>query len=502
MKFLLFLLMICSVPLFLKAQQVNTLYFMEDIPIRHFLNPSFQPTTDYYLSLPVFGFSQFSVGNNSLSVKDGIYNVHGRTITFLDSLGNIPRFYNVLKNNTLIQSYFQTNLLSFGFRHKTAYWTFSLTEKIDGKINLPKEIFQVSLFGTPNPQNNSFDFTKLKGDLSVYTEAAFGYSKQLNKKWVIGGKVKLLLGTANLSNTNHQILLEAGVEKWTLNGNGTANYSGAFQLNNLNNNQTFSYSMPTNVSGWLQPSGIGAGIDAGFEYVLNKRIKLSGAIIDLGFIHWSRNVQNNQYSVDYTFNGIKSFDNNTTINSFQDAYNHLIKDNILVDSIANDFKSSSSSKFTANSYTTATTARINLGFEYSLLQDKLSLGILSYSQIFKSILIEELTCSFNARPYEWFNASLSYSVFNGRMSTVGAGVGLKTGILHWFLAADYIPFQKITLSLSDFGDNFPSINIPIPYNSQCFNVSAGMNIVFDKMDRQNRGLHRYNKKQDCNCDLK
>ena len=137
---LIFLLMLSNVSLFLNAQQVNTLYYMQDVPVRHFLNPAFQPTTDYYISLPVIGFTQFSVGNNSLAFKDIIYNVKGKTISFLDSIGDIPLFYSKLKHNTIIQADFQTNILSFGFRKESAYWTFSLSEKIEGTVKARRKM--------------------------------------------------------------------------------------------------------------------------------------------------------------------------------------------------------------------------------------------------------------------------------------------------------------------------------------------------------------------------
>jgi len=106
----------------------------------------------------------------------------------------------------------------------------------------------------------------------------------------------------------------------------------------------------------------------------------------------------------------------------------------------------------------------------------------------------------NAKPSKWLNATVSYSLLNGRLSTIGAGLGVKSGIFHWFMAADFIPFEKATLSLSDLGANNPKFDIPIPYNSKRFNLSVGMNLVFDNKVRANRGVHSSNKKNDCNCD--
>ena len=495
-------LMIVNASLSLKAQQVNTLYFMENVPVRHFLNPSFQPVTDYYVSLPVIGFTQLSVGNNSLALKDIIYNVNGNTVSFLNSQNNIPVFYNTLKLNTMIHADLQTNLLSVGFRHETAYWTFSLTEKVDGNVNLPKEVLQVALFGTTISQNDSFDFTKLDGDVSVYTESALGYSRQLNNKWTVGGKLKLLLGSANVSNLNNQTGLKSGLTNWTLYGEGIANYAGPVQISTTNNYRTFSYSTPSKLTDWLKPYGVGGGIDAGFIYQLNKRIRLSGAITDLGFIHWTGNTKNYHYGVDYTLNGITSFSINSSNNSYQDELNQLIQNNGLIDSIKTAFGSSIKSTITSNSYTTATTAKLNLGFEYSLVNDKISFGILSYSRLFKNVLTEELTGSINTRPLKDLNVSVSYSVFNGGFNTIGAGVGLKTGPLYWFIAADYITFQKSSLSITTDGTNFPKIKIPIPNNSTTFNLSTGLNIAFNKKIKSDRGLVRSKKREDCNCDWK
>ena len=492
---------LCVLPLAMKAQQVNTLYFMEDVPVRHFLNPSFQPTCNLYISLPIIGLTQFNAGNNSVSVKDVFYNVNGQTVSFLSSQGNIPRFYNTLKSNTLIQSDLQTNLISLGFRNETAYWTFSLTERIDGSVNLPKDLFKILLFGTQDSLNNSFNFTKLEGNITKYTEAALGYSIGLDDRLTIGGKLKLLIGSVNSSNTNKQLSLNAGVNKWTLKGEGTARYSGSESINNQNNNyQSLATTLSNSITDCLTPSGIGSGIDLGFQYHLNKDITLSGAINDLGFIHWIRNAKNYQYAVDYTFNGIKQLNSNGSFTTYQNVYNKLISGNSITDSIITAFKNSSSSKIKSNSYTTFTTAKLNIGLEYSMLNDELSLGLLSYSQLFQNSITEEITGSVNVRPFNWLNASLSYSVLDGGMNkTIGAGLGIRTGMIYWFVAADYIPSERTSFLLSDWGANYPKINIPIPYNSSYFNLSIGLNIVFGEEEKEYRILHHSKKTPICNC---
>src|SRR5665647_2940401 len=102
---------------------------------------------------------------------------------------------------------------------------------------------------------------------------------------------------------------------------------------------------------------------------------------------------------------------------------------------------------------------------------------------------EELTGSVNIRPIDWFNMSVSYSVMNGGMSNIGAGIGLRTGITHWFFTADYIslsntksPVQSIAdsfgVKLPSFVPNFvQSMKIPVAYNQNRMNFAVGVNIV-------------------------
>lgn len=539
MKFIsivVFFMLLGSISHSIWAQQVNSLYFVENLPVRHFLNPAFQPKNELYVSVPFMGFSQFSIGNNSVALKDVIYNQNGQTITFLNPQGNVARFYSLLKNNTIARADFQINMLSAGFKSDNNYWTFSVSEKINGMVSFPKDLFKLAFFGTPDIQANLFDFTRLQTDISIYTEAALGFSRKLDDQWIVGGKLKFLYGTANFSNTNNQMKLQAGIGQWRLNGSGSVNLSSPVQVSIGSNFRSFSYELPTAVMGWLKPSGIGSAVDLGIEYRLNDRLCMSGAILDLGFIGWTQNVHNDLYGANYSFDGILQLNSNSGISTLQDAYNRFVAIE-LTDSVVQAFKSSSSSELTTKPYVTGTTARVNLGVEYELLKNKFSLGLLSNSVFFKRTVSEEITASANFRPYYWLNGTVSYSVFNGNLSSIGTGWGLKTGLVHWFVAADYVPFQKVTLALSDLGLSSKA-KIPVPYNTPQFNFSVGINLVFDKVisnakskktglrnsnsqaagrrtsfiDIKNilknfigpksKGLNKHKAKQDCRCDWK
>ena len=462
------------------AQQVNTLYFMDNIPFRHTLNPAFQPVQDVYVGLPVVGFTQLSFGNNSVALKDVIYKFNGQTVSFMHpDGGSVDKFYRTLQSTGLISSSFETNLLSFGFRHKTAFWSFTLTEKFNSLIAIPRDAFNLALYGTPLLFDNKFNLTKLETDESLYTEAALGYAKVLNKKWSVGAKLKYLFGSANFSNTNTMIKMNAGIDQWTLVGEGYVNYSSPVAVSIAPDFKSMTYSLPATTNDWLKRSGAGAGFDIGATYNSTPSLTFSAALLDVGFIRWKKNALKVNYKTDYTFDGIKGIDLSSS--------NLNISGNSLADSIVTALDSASTYGSTNTSYSTFTPAILNMGAEYTFLNKKISVGLLSRSQFFKNTISEEITLSVNARPTERFNTSLSTSFFEGRLGSVGVGVGLRTGFIHWTLAADYIPFQLSTYQ-----------GTPIPYNTKTFNIALGVNLVFDKIVPA-FGLHKKVANKACNC---
>jgi len=486
------------------AQQVNTLYFMENVPVRQSLNPAFQPLTPYFISLPVIGFTQLSVGNNSLTFKDLVPNYAGQSFNNLHSNADVYHLYSLVKPSAVVNIGFQTNILGFGFRHKKDYWSFSVSERLDGTISAPKDAFRFLLYGTNLSTIGSYDFSSLKTNVSAYTEAAFGLSRKMNDKLTVGARLKFLYGNANMSNTKSSITLTAGNGKWTYRELGTMNISSPTDIQVSKGYDAVSVSSLKHNSDWLKSAGLGGGIDLGITYQLNEHINLSAALADLGFIHWTGHVQNFTYQKEVTFSSSALGYNNTNITNLQDLYNRISANGVLSDSLKKLVQDPSTVTRSKNNYSSATTAKLNLGFEYSILDNTLGFGLLSYSQFVNSTVVEELTASVNARPTPWFNASLSYSAFNARMGSIGAGIGLKTGIFHWLLSADYIPFRTVTMSLSDFGTNYPDLKIPVPYNSQSLNLAFGMNLELNSLFPQPRfnkrsGLYREKTSDDCNC---
>ena len=464
----------------LRAQQVNTLYFMDNVPMRQYLNPAFQPLSNVYISFPAVGYTSFGLMNNSLALKDVVQYRDGRTMLFLNpqNAGGRDNFLRALRGNTMLRTDLQMNLLGFGFRTGDGYWNFSLQGRVDGQVSLPRDLFRLALEGTPEQYGNRYDLSPLGADVDAYLEAGLGYSHQINDKWTVGGKVKFLYGIANASTLNNSLELTAGLDQWTLRGSGTLNVSSPLLLSV--SEEAIGYEMPGSVMDWVRPSGLGAGIDLGVTYKPIEALTLSAAVTDLGFIRWQGNPNNVTYSIDYAFDGFVDESTDLSDESWQEG---------VMDTLANALTNSMNYELGGtNPFVTSTSPKLNVGAEYGLWDYKLSFGVLSRTMLHKSRLYEEVTLAVTGRPANWFNLGVSYSFLNGNFGSMGIGVGLRSGIINWFVTADYVSLSNARLPLGLEG-GLSNLAIPVPYKAKGMNFAVGINFVFgNKQDRDRDGV--------------
>ena len=138
------------------AQQVNTLYFLENAPMRHTINPAFMPVSDGYVNFTPLGWMSLGIGNNSLTLSDVLQTridpVTGevKTVTpfYPSDDPNNPdmrrqAFLKCLRNNIYVNGDVTLGLLNFGFRVKDfGYAHFGVNERIEMGMTMPKSMFE------------------------------------------------------------------------------------------------------------------------------------------------------------------------------------------------------------------------------------------------------------------------------------------------------------------------------------------------------------------------
>lgn len=447
------------------AQNTNTIYFMDEIAERNNLNPALTPNCKFYFDFIIFPNFYLSAGTNNIVFNDLIYKENGKSITFLNSEASRNQFFNKLKPTTTFNLNLNINILSFGFKVKKNYFTFDMGVQSDIAAYLPRDLFRFALYGTPDANGiNSFNFSSLGVDGSIYSNINLGYMRTINKKWTIGLKAKFLMGYANISTNLQTMQLNASRQQWSLKTDGKITASlpvtfGTDENGNTDIRQIALQNQNQLISLLYKPAGYGAALDFGISYKPINSLTISASVTDLGFIYWNRNLISGSMKGEHSIAQLIDYNVGDTINSDQILNNLENLGDEILETIALDE--------TTSSYTTSLRANFIVAVEYGILKNKISFGALNRLKFNTSRINNETSVAVNFRPLNWLKASFSYSFLNGRWGNIGAGLNIRSGMFNLYLIADYIPLSYSKLYSED------SKPLTIPNRTQLFNVQAG-----------------------------
>lgn len=444
--------------LFVTAQQVNTLYFLENAPMRHTINPAFQPVQVFYMAFPAIGYTSLWLGNYNMTLTDWVYkSPTGKAVTALHPAEK--EAWNKLPNMLTLDANATINLFSLGWQvRERGFFHMNISERLISTISVPKSIFN----GTVN-QNIMLkeDFNIMSS--SAYAEIAFGYSHYINEQWSVGAKAKLLLGHGYLDANVNNFEFHSTTEEVSLKANGVLRHAGVAKdlINGNFDTDWWSY--------LLDPSGYGAAIDLGVTYKPIEMVQVNAAITDLGFINWkgqSGNITGGNITINQTFDGSGDFEYGNYIKNGEFQMNDLIAD------IENNMQIYQDEFLQQETYRIAPInkmihANLNIGVDANFWKNRVGVGAYSHTCFMADTVTEEVTLGASFRPCQWFNIAASYSFFNGKGGNMGAALGFAPydGFM-LTVAADYVPLTYIE------GEN-----IKLPYKTAGVNLAVGITIV-------------------------
>ena len=503
-----------------QAQQVNTLYFLENAPMRHTINPAFQPVSNGYINISPLGWSSYSFGNNSLTMSDIFFldpTGTGKTITPIHPNADRNAFLRTLRTMIYFNEDMNLGLLNMGFRIKEAgYMHIGINQHIESGVTMPRTIYDFLLGGgmtnlTGNGANR-LDFIGLGSGASMYMEIGGGYSHKINDQWTVGGKLKVLLGQAYIGFRNKDLITDASAQEWHIHGNTLLEVAAPINASYLNNmlegvslndmidaiqagkwvadsllgGQISGGNLMPLIRKALTPAGYGAAIDLGFTYKPIEQLQISAALTDLGFIYWN-NSHNYAINVDTTFTGAGNVDYGDP--AYRDAQGNF-STQILMDTVVNNlrgllngfrFKSQG-----ASGKARMTSARLNVGIDANFWDNRVGVGIVSATRLYNARLYEEITIGAAFRPVNWFNIAVSYSLLNnGKYSNFGAGLSfMPYDGINMTLALDYIPTSYAAMNVNG------AQKYILPYKAKMVNVALGFSICWgtNRRDKDKDGV--------------
>ena len=440
------------------AQELRTSYFMETSNYRHQMNPAL-------LDSPYFGmfFSNINLGmTGNIGAKQFIFDTKDldgytgdyRYTTFMDPNVDAKTFLNKLHDKNRFDLYLNYNLFSVGFKAWGGVNLLELNLRSNTNLTLPKGLFE---FAKTAGEKEHYEFGGLGMRTQNYMELALGHSRDINKQWRVGGKLKFLIGAAYADFTADNVTLDMTEDAWRIQSNAQMKASllksdvihedpsknsadGRPRVKELDN---FGFSLP----------GFGMALDLGVTYKPIENLTLSAAITDLGFISW-KNTHHASSQGDYTFDGF----NNIYIGSDKDQTEDIDDQ---FDQIGDDLEEMFSVYDDGTKTATqALAATLNVGAEYKLpAYDKLKFGFLYTSRIHGKYSWHQGMLNVGVRPVKWFECNVNGAVTSTGV-TAGGMLSLKAPHFNFYIAADRF-FSKLGKQ-------------GVPLNSSNGNITFGM----------------------------
>ena len=491
------------------AQQVTTLYFLENAPMRHTINPAFQPVSQGYINILPIGWTSLSVGNNSLTINDVLFvdPVSGRTITPLHPNADKQKFLGQLHSMLYFNEDVHISFLNMGFRIKdNGFLTIGISEKIEAGETTPKTLYNFILGGGMKDLTGGTNVFSLSGTgigLTAYTEVSAGYSQKVNEHWTVGGKLKALLGLAHVGFNAKNLNLYADPEAWKIGGAMNLDLAGPVNMDYLaqfvdgksgmdiydsftgkgEGAPKIDFKQLIDLNNWQKliiPAGYGAAIDIGFTWKPIEQLQVSAALTDLGVVYWTNGARFTG-AVDSTIVQFKGV-GDVEYSDYQDE-NGNFSTQMLMDTVMNDLiKTLNGITFAdsgKNGFLRMTSARLNVGLDANFWENRIGVGVVSATRLYNSRLYEEVTFGLAFRPFNWLNIAASYSLMNnGKYRNIGAGLSIMPydGI-NLTLAMDYIP-TSYAKEPSEFTPPGKAPRYWIPDKTKMVNLAFGLSICW------------------------
>jgi Family of unknown function (DUF5723) len=453
-RLILFVVSLCIGVQFTLAQPVSrTGYFMDNATHRHLMNPALVPVRGY-LSFPVVGAFSLGVESN-MNLTKFIYPPvgDGELLTFMDKSIDVNDFLLKLSPNNYLRTDIRTSLLSMGFYAKNSFWTFDVAARTNISLNLPYDFFAFLKQGMNSSEGNEYTINDLSVAAGVFAEASLGYSRNIVNNLRIGTKLKLLVGGAYVKAGIDSMNINMTPDEWTINtvGKMEAYGKGLTLLTDENGSINGKFEMGTPGIG-----GKGLAFDLGINYSPIRNMDISLAVIDIGAIKWDQaNITQARSSGQVSFSGISGLGMDSLASQSAEDQLKTIQDDMLKMA---DFKLiPSDGDILQRLFPT-----VNAGLEYSVLNNKISLGALYSNRFMLNERYSEITASLNMRPFRWFNLSGSYSFIQGKNETFGFALGFVPAIMNIYLACDYV-FYNVSPQF-------------IPLNTLTTNIQLGVSI--------------------------
>lgn len=441
--------------LFSNAQTHQPLiqYGFDVIPSSLTLNPAFQAEKPIFIGVPVLGGIHLSTFSTDLTFRD-IIKRESNTRTVVD-VNNIS---SLVEDNSYINTQFSTDVLLGGLRaYNGGYWSFGFKINTEVDIRLSNDMTDFLLYGNFNDRvyNKWLDFSEFRLTSQVYSNLHVGYSKDLNKRVRVGGRLNILSGLVYAGVTDNSLELitnkDGAPVPNTIETKGVLEMSTA-GIDDSGEETEVSFS-PFNFG------NLGVGIDLGIDYMLNKKVYLSASATDIGFIRWTDNAQAVGINVPGTwkYEGFTYEPNDDySIGDRIDDWTDNLEDDLGFDTVDN------------SSFTTYLQSKLFLSGKYRF-NKKYSANLTFKGELDRGGIEPAVSLGLQAKVTRFLDLVAATSYQDNQVG-IGAGLNLSIGPFNWYILTDNI--GAIVAPATTHGTNF-SMGMNVQLGKEKSNAQYG-----------------------------
>ena len=447
-----------------QAQRGYTLNFLHQVPQQSKLNPAYYTCYKTYVGFPGVSSVQFQVNNDAFSVNRTFIQRPDTTLLDINRvIGNLS-----FENNLGVD--FGVDILSFGFK---------IGEKNQIHVGLSVEGFANALitkntlsFFLRGPGNflDRRGTEALSGnsvDMSIYGALAFGYSRIVNEKLSVGGRVKFLSGLANVHTESSKIDLtidnghDLNITPFTYSFKPDVAIMGSFT--NVPEDSNLIYAVKNLASSIRLPSSItdnfGMGFDIGALYDVSDVVTIGASINDIGFINWNtglKKISSRGQERHFVYSGVGNINDILNNNEF-DLMNtfRALKDSLV------DYLQINYADTTFTTYRTYLRTSYNLSGFYNITDDD-QIGIMWNSKFGSRNRV--LTIAYTRMFGPNFSINVNNSIINENAFNFGGGFALNLGPLQLYVIADKVSSFRLI-------------------NMRAANVHFGLNLALNRIEK-------------------
>lgn len=454
-------LIMCLCSGFVQGQDANgSTYFLPNLPQRVRVNPAYQPEYKVWIGLPALSGISVNYMNSAFGVDDLLIK-DGKDSLYVD----MDRMYKSLRKRNIIHLGNEISILTVGVKINSWYATLDVTEKNDFIFRANKDLFTFLKRGNTPYLGKTQDIGDLGLRLNAYNEFAFGLSKKVNGKWTVGGRLKFLMGIANMSMVNSKISIKSSQDASSMKIHSKQDIRVSAPVN-------FEYTKDGEYINWddfdadvddfstsmiLNTKNPGFALDLGAEYQFNEKLKLYASVVDFGFIHWG--AKNYRFTQNTTFDW-QGADLSNSIKKDDKPIDDVFDD--LIDSLKDNFRL----KEKQGAYTTMLRTKMYLGATYQVSKMVHVAGLAELTLMDK-VFYPSLTASADVRLLRNVSAAVSYTVMPGNYVNLGAALTAKLGPVQLYASTDNVLGADYT-------------------HTQSINARFGINLLFGHKDKKKK----------------